>query len=147
MEVFLKGLEGLPDGLWGWLGRQELVCKEELVFPADMEELVHMRIDGPPMADLLVGIDPELYGPFLAKENSKPVMYVKLVKALYGTLQAAAVFWRNLSGFLIENGFELNPYDDCVANKVINGKQCTVVWHVDDLKISHEEETVTREIV
>jgi hypothetical protein len=23
-----------------------------------------------------------------------------------------------------------------VANKTINGKQCTVVWHVDDLKIS-----------
>ena len=29
------------------------------------------------------------------------------------------------------------PYDCCVTNKVINGKQCNVVWHVDDLKISH----------
>ena len=34
-------------------------------------------------------------------------------------------------------GFELNPYNLCVANKTVNGKQCTVVWYVDDLKISH----------
>ena len=36
-------------------------------------------------------------------------------------------------------GFEVNPYDPCVANKVINGSQMTVTWHVDDLKISHKE--------
>lgn len=38
--------------------------------------------------------------------------------------------------------FELNPYDPCVANKMVNGKQLTVSWHVDDLKISHVETTV-----
>jgi hypothetical protein len=42
-----------------------------------------------------------------------------------------------LSSQLQEWGFELNPYDFCVANKTINGKQCTILWHVDDLKISH----------
>jgi hypothetical protein len=26
-----------------------------------------------------------------------------------------------------------------VVNKTIDGKQCTIVWHVDDLKISHED--------
>ena len=36
-------------------------------------------------------------------------------------------------------GFEVNPYDPCVANKMINGLQMTVTWHVDDLKISHKE--------
>ena len=35
-------------------------------------------------------------------------------------------------------GFKLNPYDRCVANKEINGKQCTIIWYVDDLKISHK---------
>jgi hypothetical protein len=62
---------------------------------------------------------------------------VILLKALYGTLQAALLFWENLSKQLQEWGFEINPYDFCVANKIINGKQCTIVWHVDDLKISH----------
>ena len=35
-------------------------------------------------------------------------------------------------------GVKINPYDWCVANKTVNGKQMTVVWHVDDLKFSHE---------
>jgi hypothetical protein len=34
-------------------------------------------------------------------------------------------------------GFKINPYDPCVANRLINGTQHTVVWHVDDLKSSH----------
>ena len=25
-----------------------------------------------------------------------------------------------------------------MANKTVNGKQMTVIWHVDDLKISHK---------
>ena len=39
-------------------------------------------------------------------------------------------------------GFETNPYDICVANKMVNGKQITVMWHVDDLKVSHVEDEV-----
>ena len=38
-------------------------------------------------------------------------------------------------------GFVINPCDPFVANKMINGKQITVCWHVDDLKVSHEDET------
>ena len=35
-------------------------------------------------------------------------------------------------------GFTLNPYDPCVANKMIDGHQMTVTWHVIDLKILHK---------
>ena len=38
-------------------------------------------------------------------------------------------------------GFEVNPYDPCVANKMVNGSQMTKCWHVDDLKVSHKEES------
>jgi hypothetical protein len=45
------------------------------------------------------------------------------------------------------NGFALNPYDLCVANKMVNGKQFTTTWHVDDLKLSHvDAEEVTNMI-
>ena len=64
---------------------------------------------------------------------------MKLRKALYGLLQAALLFYEKLSADLIENGFKINPYDPCVANKMINGRQMTVVWHVDDLKVSHRD--------
>jgi len=38
-------------------------------------------------------------------------------KALYGTLQAALLFWRLLSDTLQDWGFKINPYDQCVTNK------------------------------
>ena len=36
----------------------------------------------------------------------------------------------------------LNPYNACVANKMVNGKQCTIMWYGDDNKISHVEHEV-----
>ena len=38
-------------------------------------------------------------------------------------------------------GFEVNPFDPRIANKMVNGHQMTVCWHVIDLKVSHKEES------
>lgn len=66
-----------------------------------------------------------------------PVLYVELYKSPYGLMRSALLFYRKLRGELIEYGFEINPYDPCVANKMTkNGKQLTVLWHVDDLEAS-----------
>ena len=75
------------------------------------------------------------------------MLYAKLAKTLYGTLRAALLFWRNLTQTLVGWGFKINVYDSCVANKIVNGKQCTVTWHVDDLKISHVDEAVVKNVL
>jgi hypothetical protein len=112
----------------------------------DIDELIHVRLEGP-MAELLTRVDPAKYRTYMSKENGKDVLYVELQKALYGTLQASLLFWENLTEFLTtEMGFEVNPYDSCVVNKTINGKQCTILWHVDDLKVSHVEQAVLEDI-
>ena len=114
---------------------------------ADIDELVIVKFDAE-LASLLESVDPDTYSKFKVTEKGKDVMYVELQKALYGTLQAALLFWKELTNFLVNNlGFALNPYDNCVANKTINGKQCTILWHVDDLKISHVESTVVDTII
>merc|ERR1740139_1190611 len=41
----------------------------------------------------------------------------------------------------------MNSYDECIVNKTVDGKQCTNVWHVDDLKISHVNESVVTSII
>jgi hypothetical protein len=112
---------------------------------SDMKGKVVMKLEGV-MAEVIIKIDPKLYTRFVTKENGKNVVYVILTKALYGTLQAALLFWQNLSTELKKWGFETNPYDFCIANKTIDGKQCTVVWHVDDLKISHVDAKVVTTI-
>ena len=106
----------------------------------DMDELVHVRFEGE-MVDKLVEIDHDLYTSYISEENGKKVMYVELLKALYGTLRAARLFWEKLQAKLVnEWGFTPNRYDSCVVNKMVDGRQLTVAWHVDDLKISHEKE-------
>ena len=113
---------------------------------SDIDELVHLKLESE-IAVLLVKVEPT-YAEFISKENGKTVIYTELSKALYGMLQAALLFWKNLSDFLIKDqGFEVNPYDWCVVNKYINGKQCTIGWHVDDLKISHVGEEVVEGII
>lgn len=112
---------------------------------ADMDDLVYMRLDGV-MVDLLIEID-DKYEQFVTIEKGKRVIYVQLIKALYGTLKAAMLFWKKLTGVLESWGFTVNEYDRCVANKMINGKQCTIAWHVDDLKISHVESEVVSSVI
>ena len=80
-------------------------------------------------------------------ENGRPIIYVKLKKNLYGTLQGAYLFWKNITKTLISWGFTINPYDWCVANKIVKGKQLTIAWHVDDLKISHEDKQVVVDVI
>jgi hypothetical protein len=104
---------------------------------ADMDELVYMQLEGK-MVDLLLHVCPD-YGRHVTIINGKRVLYVQLTKALYGTIQAALLFWRKLTSKLQERGLKLNPYDPYVANKMVDGHQCTVLWHVDDLKISHKK--------
>ena len=104
---------------------------------ADIDELVHMRFTGE-MVSTLLQIDSEMYKDYVVIEKGDQVMYMDLLKALYGTLHAACLFWQKLSKQLIDVwGFTPNKYDDCVVNKTINGHQMTVVWHMDDLKVSH----------
>ena len=66
-------------------------------------------------------------------EKNTPTIYSKAKKALYGTVDAAKLFFDNLCAFLMDNlGFKRNPYDSCVMNKFANGAQCTIMFHADD---------------
>ena len=114
---------------------------------ADMEDNVHMLLEGK-LAEMIVKLDLSMYRKHIwYNKKGKPMLYIQLKKALYGTLQAALLFWKLLSETLQEWGFILNPYDKCVANKVIAGKQRTILWHVYDLKISHVDKNVVDDIV
>ena len=113
---------------------------------SDMDPNVFMRLDGL-MAELLLEVDREMYEPYVTYEKGKPVIYVEMLKALYGTLRAARLFWERLSRVLVSWGFVINPYDSCVANKWVNGKQCTITWHIDDLKVSHDSAQVVTHIL
>ncbi len=114
---------------------------------ADIDEVVHVEFEGE-IAEMLVKLDPKLCRKCVKDENGKTVLCVELLKALCGALKAALLFWKLLSKKLVQWGFAINPHDDwCVANKLIDGKQCAILWHVDDLKISHVNAKVVTTIL
>jgi hypothetical protein len=102
----------------------------------DTKEKITMKIKGK-LAEMLILLDEQRYKDFLVLENGEEVIYVQVIKALYGMLQASILFYQKLRTDLEEIGFKINLYDPCVANRIINGSRHTVKWHVDDLKSSH----------
>ena len=86
---------------------------------------------------LMVKVEPELYRKYVpADKKRKPMLYVELYKRVYGLLMSALLFYRNLKKELVKYGFEFNPYNSCVANMDAPAGQMTVLFHVDNLKMS-----------
>ena len=108
--------------------------------PDDSVQVV-MKITGV-LVHLMVEVAPEIYGPYVVYENGKKVLYVKVLKALYGMLVASLLWYTKFKKELEGCGFKFNPYDPCVANKTVNGKQHTIRFHVDDLMCSHVDPEV-----
>jgi hypothetical protein len=117
-----------------WLS---LMCQERS--SAGMKEEVIMTIHGR-LAELMVKAASNIYRKYNTIDaNKQPILYVKLQKALYWCLRSALLFYEKLVGDLRSQGFELNPYGPCVANKTIAGNQFTLTWHVYDIKMSHKD--------
>jgi hypothetical protein len=113
---------------------------------ADMDDFVIMKFTGRDVR-ILCEMNGD-YERFVTTErNGQEVLYVRLLKALYGCVKSALLWYDLFTNSLKEMGFTLNPYDPCVANCMIDGKQCTVVWYVDDNKISHVDTRVVTELI
>ncbi len=112
---------------------------------ADNPDFVPMCLDGI-LAELMVKVAPKLYPKYITTNaTGKPVLYVQLENTVYGMMKSALLFYQKWVADLTSLGLTINPYDPCVANKIVDGHQLTVCWHVDDLLIGHEKpETVAR---
>jgi hypothetical protein len=91
-----------------------------------------------PLVDILGSIAPNVYGPYVTvgKKGEKQLL-VQYLTALYGTMVALLLYCKKFVKSLKLNGFRLNPYNPCVANKQVKGEQSTVCLHADDCKILH----------
>ena len=107
---------------------------------------VMMKIRGP-LVDMLVELSPEIYRDFVCYKGKSKVLYVHILKTIYGMLKSTMLFYKKLKKDLESIGFEVNPYDPCVVNRMVNGKQHTVTWHVDDLKSSHVDPKVNNKFI
>ena len=85
---------------------------------------------------------PEQYEEYVVYENNKPVLYVEILRALYGMLESAWLWYNKFRKDLEDEGFVFNAYNPCVANKLVGETQMTIKFYVDDLMSSHIDPTV-----
>ena len=105
-----------------------------------------MKVTGS-LVDILVQKNPLKYKGYVVFENGKKVMYLEVLRAIYGMLESALLWYRKFRSDLEENGYIFNNYDLCVANKTIRGNQMTVRFHVDDCMSSHVEKKANDELL
>ena len=111
---------------------------------ADQDDFVLVKFTGESV-DVLCQVDAG-YEEFVTYEKGKKVLYLELLKALYVYLRSALLWYKLYSTKLQGMGFILNLYDTCVANKDIEGKQCTIGYYVDDNVATHDCNTVLQRV-
>ena len=84
-------------------------------------------------------IDPDTYGKYATKDKKgMTILHVKFLNALYGIMRMALLYYQRFVKDITLIVFKINQYDPCVANQIIEGDMLMIVWHVDDLEISHK---------
>jgi hypothetical protein len=103
-----------------------------------------MKIRGQ-LIDILLEICPGVYDDYMINKGKHKILYVRMLRALYGMLVSSILYYKKFRKDIEVIGFEVNPYDICVANRTVYRKQQTLTWHVDDLKSSHVNPKVNDE--
>ena len=80
-------------------------------------------------------------------KQGKKILYAKAKKAIYGTVRAAHLFWLELNSSMKKWGFTQNSYSRCTMNQMFRKDQCTIQWHIHDLKISYRNKAVVESIL
>jgi len=106
-----------------------------VVTDEDKDYRVLIRLRGR-VVDILCKIAPDVYKYkryVTVNKKGEKTLIVQCMNALYGTMVASLLYYKKFVKSLKRNGFKMNPYDPCVANKTVDGKVLTVCFHVDDV--------------
>jgi hypothetical protein len=106
------------------------------------KDMVFIKIRGI-LVDILVEISPGVYKSYVSKDKkgSKQLL-VQFQNALYGTMVASLLYYLKFVKSLTDIDFLINLYDPCIANKMIEGEQMNICFHIDDCKLSHRKTKV-----
>ena len=85
------------------------------------------------LVDILVEIAPDVYK--LHVTNEKKGLKQLLVQCQNAV--SSLLYYRKFTKTLPDVEFNINLYNPCVANNIVDGQQITIFYHVDDCKLSH----------
>jgi hypothetical protein len=115
---------------------------------ADMPDnkFVILKLEGK-FVDIMCDVNPRVSKACLPRKREESIVSAHSFKALYGCIESA-LLWYSLYALTLKGiGFVINPYDCCVANAMIGEKRSTILWYVDDNKLSHMSEGVLTDVI
>ncbi|CAJ1944922.1 unnamed protein product, partial [Cylindrotheca closterium] len=86
------------------------------------EDPIYMKITGM-MIQILIDMAPE-YCKYIVLENGKRVIYVQVLRAIYGMLQSSLLFYNQFRSDLEAKGFVFNPYDPVRIMQNVLHREC-----------------------
>jgi len=109
---------------------------------------IQTEMEGPPvyvrcdknLTKLIVEVLPGIRK-YVTKDGT---LYCRLLKALYGCVQASKLWYNKLTKFLRSLGYEHSPTDPCVMRKLVDGSIYLLVIYVDDILVLASEEEMAR---
>ena len=102
----------------------------------ELKNPVYMRINNA-LSNIIVNLYPD-YATYI--DNG--VLYVKLLRALYGLPQSGQIWYNHLINIFKSEGYTVSEEDPCVCTKSIGNSYMTLGVHGDDVLFSHEDERV-----
>jgi hypothetical protein len=109
---------------------------------------IQTEMEGPPvyikcdrrLTSLIVEVLPGIRK-YVQKDG---VLYCRLLKALYGCVQASKLWFNKLTRVLRREGYEPSPTDPCVLQRIVGEKVYLLLVYVDDILILADDEEINR---
>jgi hypothetical protein len=77
------------------------------------------------LVDILLELCPGVYDDYVINEGKHKILYVRMLKALYGMLISSILYYKKFRKDIESIGFEVNAYNICVANRKVVGRMGT----------------------
>ena len=88
--------------------------------------------------NMLLDIAPVSYGLYVTMDRKGiKKLITQCMNTIYGTVVAIILYYCKRCKALKLNKFHMNPYDPCVANRLVNLLQQSIIFHVDNCKLIH----------
>ena len=95
---------------------------------ATVKRLIYARVPKR-IVSVLLSLNEQYYRPFVLADGT---MWVKIVKALYGSGDASKLWYDLLRSTLQQHNFKAHPYDKCVFFRSYKGSRILINVHIDD---------------
>ena len=111
--------------------------------PKDKTVLVNFEVE---FVDIICDVNPSLLD-YVIYEHGKKVLWLKSENALYVCTESSILGYNIFTNTIKKMNSNINPYDKCLAHKIVDYKQFTILWYVADKKLYHVDSKVNDNIL